>query len=182
MTRICVFCGSSPGVRPDYAGAATALGGELARRKIGLVYGGARVGTMGTLASAALERGGEVIGVMPRDLVEREIAFTELSDLRIVGSMHERKALMADLADAFVAMPGGLGTLDELFEMLSWAHLGMHVKPCGLLNVLGYYDDLIRFLNHAAGEGFIGQAWLSALIVDERPGTLVDKLVGGLPR
>lgn len=176
MTRICVFCGSSLGARPDYARAARSLGEELAKRRIGLVYGGARVGTMMALASAVLDHGGEVIGIMPRDLVAREVAFRELPDLRIVGSMHERKALMADLADAFIALPGGLGTLDELFEMLSWAQLGRHTKPCGLLNVCGYYDDLIRFLRHAAGEEFIAAGQVSALAIHTQPGSLIDAL------
>jgi uncharacterized protein (TIGR00730 family) len=181
MTRICVFSGSSQGARPEYARAATALGEELAKRRIGLVYGGARVGTMGVLASAVLDLRGDVIGVMPRELVEREIACTELPDLRIVGSMHERKALMADLADAFIALPGGLGTLDELFEMLSWATLGRH-KPCGLLNVCGYYDGLISFLRHATEERFVAAAHLSMLAVDDRPDALVDSVLGFLPR
>ena len=176
MNRVCVFCGSSPGARPEYVQAARALGAALARRQIGLVYGGTRVGTTGALASAALGGGGEVIGVMPRDLVEREMAWTELPDLRIVGSMHERKALMADLSDAFIALPGGLGTLDELFEVLSWAELSRHAKPIGLLNVCRYYDALLAFLNHAVAQRFIGADYISRLLVAERPDALLDRL------
>jgi len=176
MTRVCVFCGSRPGARPEYVQAATALGEALVTRKIGLVYGGTRVGTMGALASAVLARGGEVIGVMPRDLVEREIAWTELLDLRIVGSVPERKALMADLSDAFIVLPGGLGTLDELFEMLSWADLGRHSKSIGLLNVCRYYDALVGFLGHAVAERFIDAGQLSRLVVDENPDALLDRL------
>ena len=129
LKRICVFCGSSPGARPEYARAARHLGALLARKKIGLVFGGGRVGMMGQLAQAALEHGGEVIGVIPRDLYEKKVAFTGLTDLRVVGTMHERKALMAGLADGFMALPGGLGTLEEIFEMLTWAQLGMHASP-----------------------------------------------------
>ena len=176
MKRICVFCGSSPGARPEYVQAARALGEALVRRQIGLVYGGARVGTMGALASAVIGSSGEVIGVMPRNLVEREIADTKLPDLRIVGSMHERKALMADLADAFIALPGGLGTLDELFQVLSWAELGRHSKPIGLLNVCGYYDALVAFLDHAVAQRFIGAEDLSLLLVDQHPDALLDRL------
>lgn len=139
MKRICVFCGSSPGAKPEFVQAARQLGAILAQRKIGLVFGGGRVGMMGQLAQAALENGGEVIGVIPKELHERKVAFAGLSDLRVVGSMHERKALMAELADGFMALPGGLGTLEEIFEILTWAQLGMHHKPCGLLNVAQYY-------------------------------------------
>ncbi len=135
MKRICVFCGSSPGARLEYARAARELADLLIKRNIGLVYGGARVGIMGEIASAVLKQGGEVIGVIPQELVEKEVAFTELTDLRIVGSMHERKALMAELSDGFIALPGGLGTIEEFFEVLTWAQLGLHRKPCGLLNV-----------------------------------------------
>ncbi len=177
MTRICVFCGSSPGVRPDYERAAAELGETLAKRRIGLVYGGAGVGTMRALASAVLDQGGEAIGVMPRQLAEREIAFARLTDLRIVGSMHERKALMAKLADGFIALPGGLGTLDELFEMLSLSQLGNLSKPCGLLDVCGYYDELLKFLNRGVAEGFVDARTVSAIVVGERPGELVDAIL-----
>jgi uncharacterized protein (TIGR00730 family) len=181
MKHICVFCGSSSGARPEYLRAASALGEALARRKIGLVYGGARMGTMEALASAVLGGGGEVIGVMPRDLVEREIAYLELPVLRIVGSMHERKALMAELADAFIALPGGLGTIDELSEVLSQVQLGRHAKPVGLLNVCRYYDSLLAFLDHAVRQRFIAAEHLSVLRVEEDPDTLLDRLAAVSP-
>ena len=140
IQRICVFCGSSDGAKPEYLDAATELGKQLAATNIGLVYGGASVGLMGAVADAVLAAGGEVTGVMPRSLVEREVAHSKLRDLRVVGSMHERKALMTELADAFIALPGGLGTLEEFFEVWTWAQLGEHTKPLGMLNVAGYYD------------------------------------------
>jgi uncharacterized protein (TIGR00730 family) len=176
MTRICVFCGSSQGARPEYDRAARALGEALASRRIGLVYGGAGMGTMASLASAVLEGGGAVTGVMPRDLVEREIADRKVRDLRIVGSMHERKALMAGLSDAFIALPGGLGTLDELSEVLSLAELGRHPKPVGLLNVCRYFDALLAFLDHAVAERFVGATQLSRLLVEENHDALLDRL------
>jgi hypothetical protein len=176
MKRVCVFCGSSPGQRREYAIAARDFGRALAQRGIGLVYGGAKVGMMGVLASAALEAGGEVTGVMPQALVDKEIAFRELSDLRIVGSMHERKALMAGLSDGFVALPGGLGTIEEFFEVVTWAQLGMHGKPCGLLNAGGYYGPLVHFLDHAVAEGFISPGSRSLVQVDAAPGGLIEKL------
>jgi len=144
LRRLCVFTGSSAGVRPEYREAARDLGRLLAQRGIGLVYGGARVGLMGAVADAALEAGGVVIGVIPQGLVAKEIAHTGLTELRVVASMHERKAMMADLADGFVALPGGWGTLEEFFEVLTWAQLGLHAKPCGLLNVGGYFDGLLK--------------------------------------
>jgi uncharacterized protein (TIGR00730 family) len=174
MLRICVFCGSSPGARPEYRTAARTLARALARRGIGLVYGGSRVGVMYELAAATLEAGGQVTGVIPRDLVEREVAFTELSDLRVVGSMHERKGLMAELADGFIALPGGLGTLEELLEILTWAQLGLHKKPCGLLNVCDYFDGLVTFLHHAAEERFIRPEHLGMLLVAEDVEVLLD--------
>ncbi len=155
MRRICVFCGSSPGSRPEYAEAARALGGELLRRGTGLVYGGGRVGLMYEVARVVHEGGGEVIGVIPRDMVDRELAYTGIRDLRVVETMHERKALMAGLADGFIAMPGGLGTIEEIFEIMTWAQLGMHRKPCGFLNIKGYFDTLFDFLAHAANERFL---------------------------
>lgn len=155
MKRVCVFCGSSPGARPEYATAARTLGDALARRGLGLVYGGGRVGLMGILADSTLAAGGDVLGVIPRALATKELAHDGLSDLRVVGSMHERKALMAELADAFVAMPGGMGTLEELFEIVTWAQLGIHAKPCGLLNVEGYFDPLLALLDHAVTERFV---------------------------
>lgn len=176
LKRICVYCGSSPGARPEYAQAARSLGAALARQGLGLVYGGARMGIMGEVARAALAGGAEVTGVVPRELARRDVVFDELADLRIVGSMHERKALMAELADGFIALPGGFGTLEELAEMLTWAQLGMHRKPCGLLNVCGYYDRLIGFLDHAVEQQFMTMEHRLMLLVDERPESLLQKL------
>lgn len=155
MKRICVFCGSSSGSRSDYCTAAEELGTELARRNIGLVYGGGNVGLMGVLADAVLGAGGEAVGVIPEHLMAREIGHNGLTKLHVVRSMHERKALMADLSDAFVAMPGGFGTLEEFCEIVTWAQLGLHAKPCGILNVLGYYSPLLAMLDHAVQERFL---------------------------
>jgi len=173
MKRICVFCGSSPGARPEYAEAARRVGTLLARRKIGLVFGGGRVGLMGQLAQAALESHGEVIGVIPRRLHERNVAFSGLSDLRVVESMHERKALMAELSDGFMALPGGLGTLEEIFEIVTWGQLGMHGKPCGLLNVAGYFTPLLAFLDRVAAQGFIDAPHRSMILAAEEPKDLL---------
>ncbi len=175
IERICVFAGSSPGGRPEYVTAARALGRALADQRIGLVYGGAGVGLMGAVADAVLDRGGSVVGVMPRALVEREVAHSGLTELRVVGSMHERKAEMADLADAFVALPGGLGTLEEMFEVLTWAQLGHHAKPCGLLNVAGYYDRMLSMMDHAAEERFVAPEHRAMLLVDAEPGPLIER-------
>lgn len=153
--RICVFAGSSAGTRPEYRDAAIELGRTLAERGIGVVYGGSCVGLMGAVADAALAAGGEVIGVIPQALVDKEVAHRGLSDLRVVSSMHERKALMADLSDGFVAIPGGWGTIEEFFEVLTWAQLRFHAKPCGLLNVGGYFNHLLRFADYAVEEGFV---------------------------
>lgn len=153
--RLCVFCGSNAGRRPGYRAAAAELGGLLARRGIGLVYGGASVGLMGALADAVLAAGGEAIGVIPRALMEREVGHPGLTELRVVPSMHARKAMMAELSGGFVALPGGAGTLEEIFEVWTWAQLGDHAKPCGLLNVDGYYDRLIGFLDQVAVERFM---------------------------
>lgn len=174
MKRICVYSGSSAGIRNDYADAARDLGCALAGRGIGLVYGGAHVGLMGTLADSVLAAGGEVIGVIPQSLVDKEVAHRGLPDLRIVHSMHERKALMADLADGFIALPGGWGTLEELFETVTWAQLGLHQKPCGLLNVSGYFDGLLTFVEHAVREGFLRQAHADALLVADSPSALLE--------
>lgn len=176
MRRVCVFCGSSPGARPAYAEAAEELAGLLAGEGIGLVYGGGGVGLMGRLADAMLAGGGEAIGVIPRALVAREIGHTGLSELRVVGSMHERKALMAELSDAFVALPGGLGTLEELFEVYTWSQLGLHRKPCALLDVEGYYADLAGFLAHAVEERFLREEHRAMLIVEREPGALLERL------
>ncbi|MCB0165091.1 MAG: TIGR00730 family Rossman fold protein [Anaerolineae bacterium] len=175
MKRICVFCGSSPGARPEYVAVARRLGHLLAARNIGLVYGGGRVGLMGQVAEAVLEKNGEVIGVIPKALADKEVAFTRLADLRIVNSMHERKALMADLADGFIALPGGLGTIEEFFEVLTWAQLGIHHKPCGLLNVGHYYSKLLDFLTHTAQEQFVATESLSMILVDDDPASLLQK-------
>ncbi len=169
MQRICVFCGSSSGVRPVYTTAANAFGTLLAQHGLGLVYGGGRVGLMGVVADAVLAAGGEVIGVIPEFLFQKELEHRGASDLRVVGSMHERKAMMADLADGFVALPGGYGTLDEFCEILTWAQLGLHRKPCGLLNVDGYYTAFLSFLDHASGEGFV-QPLYRGLILDDAHG------------
>jgi uncharacterized protein (TIGR00730 family) len=153
--RVCVFCGSNIGLRPEYLGEAVSLGRLLGKAGLGLVYGGARVGLMGALADAALANGGEVIGVIPRSLAAVEVAHAGLSRLYVVDTMHERKALMAQEADAFVALPGGFGTLDEFFEILTWAQLGIHTKPCLMVNTGGYYDHLLSFLEVAIEEGFL---------------------------
>jgi len=175
MKRICVFCGSSPGARPEYLNAAQQLGYTLASKDIGLVYGGARVGLMGKIADAVLEKAGEVIGVIPKGLVEKEVAFTGLADLRVVDSMHERKALMANLADGFIALPGGLGTIEEFFEAVTWAQLGIHPKPCGLLNVEHYFDRLTDFLDHTVNEKFVESEHRSMILMDEDPERLLQK-------
>ena len=155
MERICVFCGSSPGRGPEYTAAAELLGRELVRRNIELVYGGGKVGLMGALADTVLSAGGKAIGVIPENLMAREIGHAGLTRLHVVRSMHERKALMADLSDAFIAMPGAFGTLDEFFEVLTWSQLGLHTKPCGLLNVLNFYSPLLQMLDHAVAERFL---------------------------
>jgi uncharacterized protein (TIGR00730 family) len=178
VKRICVFSGSSPGGDLAYRAAATDLGHRLAERGIELVYGGAQVGLMGTVADAALEGGGHVIGVIPQSLVDREIAHPAIGDLRVVESMHERKALMADLSDAFVALPGGVGTLEELFEVYTWNQLGLHAKPLGLFNVRGYYDGLARFLDHAVEERFVTRESRAMLLVSEHLDELIDGLDG----
>jgi uncharacterized protein (TIGR00730 family) len=175
MKRICVFCGSSPGAKPEYIQAAQQLGVLLAHRKIGLVFGGGKVGLMGRLAQAALENGGEVIGVIPRELHEKRVAFSGLSDLRVVGTMHERKALMAELADGFMALPGGLGTLEEIFEILTWAQLAIHHKPCGLLNVGDFYTPLLAFLDQVVEQGFLDAAHRSMILTAENPEELLQQ-------
>lgn len=179
VKRICIFCGANPGGRPVYADTAHELGRTLACRGLEIVYGGSSVGLMPVLANAALQAGGRVIGVIPALLVERELAHQGLTELRVVGSMHERKATMAELADAFVAMPGGLGTLDEIFEMLTWSQLGLHAKPCVFLNVAGYYNRLLEFLEHARHEGFVRDEHHARIWVAEDIGELLAKL--GIP-
>ena len=181
MRRVCVYAGSNPGSHPAYADAARALAQLLAERGIGLVFGGSNVGLMGILADTALAAGGEVIGVMPQALVDREIAHRGLTELRIVDSMHERKALMADLSDAFVAVPGGIGTLEELIEVYTWSQLGIHEKPCGVLNVRGYYDGLAGFLDHAVEEGFLRPQHRAVLSVAADPAELLEHLAAYVP-
>ena len=174
MKRVCVFCGSSAGGRPSYREAAAQLGRSLAERRIGLVYGGASVGLMGILADAVLHAGGSVVGVIPQALAKQEVVHDGLTALRIVGSMHERKAVMADLSDGFIALPGGMGTLDELFEMVTWAQLGLHRKPCGLLDVEGYFAPLLAFLDHAVKERFVKETHRALLLVAAEPQVLLD--------
>jgi uncharacterized protein (TIGR00730 family) len=176
VRRVCVFCGSSLGSRPAYADAARGLGEALARRRIGLVYGGGSIGLMGVVADAALAAGGEVIGVIPRALERRELAHGKLTRLDVVGSMHERKARMAELSDAFVALPGGLGTLEELAEVLTWAQLGLHRKPCALLDAGGYWRPLTAFLDHAVAERFVRHEHRAMVLVDDDPEALLDRL------
>jgi uncharacterized protein (TIGR00730 family) len=179
--RVCVYAGSNYGSDPAYRAAAEDLSRTLAGRGIGVVYGGARVGLMGVLADTALEHGAEVIGVIPGDLVDREIAHQGLTDLRVVGSMHERKALMAELADAFVALPGGAGTLEELIEIYTWSQLGLHDKPMGVLNVRGYYDGLAALLDHAVQEGFLREQHRAAMHVEATPEALLEAFDGWAP-
>jgi uncharacterized protein (TIGR00730 family) len=174
MRRLCVFSGSSPGAHPAYAEATAALARALADAGIGLVYGGASVGLMGTVADAALAAGGEVVGVIPQSLVDREIAHPGLSELHVVQSMHERKALMAELSDGFVALPGGTGTLDELFEVYTWTQLGLHAKPLGLLDVRGYFASLVAFLDHAVAERFVTAEHREMLVVADGPEALLE--------
>lgn len=176
MKRLCVFCGSSAGETSRYLEAASATGSLLARRGITLVYGGSRVGLMGRLADAALESGGEVVGVIPRPLTAREVAHDGLTRLHVVDSMHERKALMSDLADGFLALPGGLGTLEEFFEVLTWSQLGLHRKPCGLLDVAGYYEPLIGFLDRAVTHGFLAETHRRMIQVARDPDELLRRL------
>jgi uncharacterized protein (TIGR00730 family) len=176
MKALCVYCGSNAGVRNDYAEAAANLAGVLAARSIGLVYGGASKGLMGILADTMLEAGGEVQGVIPRSLLAKEIGHANLTELHVVDTMHERKALMAKLSDGFIALPGGFGTLDELVEALTWAQLQFHAKPCGLLNVAGYFTHLLRYFEHAEAEGFLRPQHRRMLLVDEDPARLITKL------
>jgi uncharacterized protein (TIGR00730 family) len=169
LKAVCIFCGSSSGKRPMYAEAAGEMGRVLANAGITLVYGGGRVGLMGAIADGALAAGGDVIGVMPKALVDREIAHQGLSHLHVVESMHARKALMAELSDAFIALPGGAGTFEELFEQWTWAQLGQHDKPCGLLNIAGYFDQLLAMANHMSEEGFMKKEYLDMLVVASAP-------------
>jgi len=181
IDSLCVFAGSNAGARPAYPMAAAALGRALAARGIGLVYGGARVGLMGAVADAALDAGGRVTGVMPQALVAKEIAHNGLTDLRVVSSMHERKALMADLSDGFIALPGGWGTWEEFFEVLTWGQLGLHHKPCGLLNVDGYFDPLLSFVDHSIDQGFVRREYRRMIAMSNIPEVLLDTLAAYSP-
>lgn len=181
MKRVCVFCGSNPGARPSYLAAARELGALLARRGVGLVYGGASVGLMGAVADAALAAGGEVIGVIPQSLVDREVAHAGLPQLRVVRSMHERKAMMADLADGFVALPGGFGTLEELCEIFTWLLLGHHEKPVGLLDVEGFYGGFLAFCDHATRERFVRPEQRGMLLSASDPADLLDRMAAFRP-
>jgi uncharacterized protein (TIGR00730 family) len=176
MKRICVFCGSSPGRQPEYTACANELGMELTHRNIGLVYGGGNVGLMGAIADAVLKNGGEAIGVIPEHLMTREIGHKQLTKLHIVHSMHERKAVMADLSDAFIALPGGFGTFEEFFEVLTWSQLGLHLKPCGMINVLDYYTSLLRMLDHAVEERFLKPQNRALVLSRDTPTELLQAL------
>jgi uncharacterized protein (TIGR00730 family) len=176
LKSVCVFCASGAGVSPVYLAAARGLGGAIAAAGLRVVYGGASVGLMGAVADAALAAGGEVTGVLPEFMVARELAHPSLTELVLVGSMHERKAQMAARADAFIALPGGFGTMEELFEVLTWAQLGLHAKPCALLDVAGYYAALTAFLDHAAGEGLLREEHRALLLTDDDPARLLGRI------
>ncbi len=181
MKNICVYCGSSPGRLEAYADGARDLAQALVARDLGLVYGGASIGLMGLVADAVLRLGGRVVGVIPQALARKEVAHKSLTELHITQSMHERKTLMAELSDGFIAMPGGIGTFEEIFEIWTWAQLGIHAKPCGLLNVAGYFDALTGFLDHAAQEQFLKPQCRSLLIVESEPCALLDRFASYAP-
>jgi uncharacterized protein (TIGR00730 family) len=181
MKNLCIFAGSNSGSDPAYRSVAEALGRTLAERGIGVVYGGARVGLMGALADAALAAGGSVVGVIPEALVAKEVAHASLTRLHVVDSMHTRKAMMASLSDGFIALPGGWGTLEEFFEVLTWGQLGLHQKPCGLLNVNGYFDGLLAFVNETVSRGFVRKEYLEMIVVETMPAPLIDRLAAYLP-
>jgi uncharacterized protein (TIGR00730 family) len=182
MRRICIYTGTNKGARAEYQQAAREMAQEMVRRGIGLVYGGGRLGLMGIIADATIEAGGEVIGVIPGALIPTEVANKNITQLIEVGSMHERKARMADLADGFIALPGGFGTLDELFEIVTWAQLGIHHKPVGLLNVLGFYDPLLAMVQHLVKEGFVSSLHADHLLHKDNPVELLDCLASFTPR
>ncbi|MFT5208403.1 MAG: hypothetical protein ACI9CE_000117 [Flavobacterium sp.] len=173
MNKICVYCGSSSGKSPEYLEYASVLAGAFVARNIGLVYGGANVGIMGELANTVLEGGGDVIGVIPQSLVDKEVSHQGLTELKVVDTMHERKAIMAEISDGFIALPGGLGTLEELFEVLTWSQLGFHKKPCGILNINHFYEKLSLFLDHAVDEEFIKPIHREMLLVEDEPEVLL---------
>jgi uncharacterized protein (TIGR00730 family) len=176
MKRIAVFCGSSVGIGNEYTSVAKSLGSALVKNKMGLVFGGGMIGLMGVIARSVLENGGEVIGVIPEALYKKQLALQGLTDLRIVGSMHERKAVIADLSGGFIAMPGGLGTIEEIFEALTWTQLGIHTKPCGFLNIRNYYNHLIKFLDHMSDQNFIDENHRSMIIMEKDPDILLTKI------
>ena len=177
MEAICIYCGSSPGLNPEFREAAINLGRQLARDGITLVYGGGNVGLMGAVADGAICDGGKVIGVIPQSLADKELAHPGLAELHVVKSMHERKKLMADLSDAFVALPGGIGTLEEILEVLTWLQLGFHQKPCAFLNLEGFFDSLLQFLQSSVDQRFLRQDFLDAILVETTPDTLLKKLL-----
>lgn len=181
MKSVCVFCGSNPGNDPVYAAGATAMGVEIAKRGLTLVYGGGAVGLMGIVANAALEAGGRVHGVIPRALREKEIGHNGLTELEVVDTMHTRKARMAELSDGFIAMPGGIGTFEELFEIWTWAQLGIHTKPLAFLNIAGFYDPLATFLDNTVEAGFLKQSHRAMAITDTEPATLLDRMEQYVP-
>lgn len=176
MKSVCVYCGSSPGFRPEYAEAATVLGRTMAEQGLTLVYGGGKVGLMGIVADSVMAHGGAVVGVIPDALMQKEVGHRGLTELHVVRNMHERKQMMADRSDAFIAMPGGVGTFEELFETFTWAQLGYHDKPVGLLNVAGFYDGMLAFLKHAVDEGFLKQVHADMLYTSTRPDDLLGQL------
>ena len=178
IRRVCVYCGSRPGVRPEYAAEAARLGARLAQAGVGLVTGGGKVGLMGVIADAVLDAGGEAVGVIPQALLDREVGHEGMTTLHVVRTMHERKAAMAELSDAFVAMPGGLGTLEEIAEALTWLQLGIHAKPCAFLDVEGYYAPLAAWMDHAVREGFVAADRRAALVVEPTADALADRLLG----
>ena len=176
MKRVCVFCGSSNGFHPSYQEIARAMGEELVRREMGLVYGGGNIGLMGMIAEAVLASKGEIVGIIPEFMQEKGLARQDLTELHVVGSMHERKALMADLSDGFIALPGGYGTLEEFCEILTWRQLHIHKKPCGLLNAKGFFDAFINFVDHQVQEGFVSVENRSLILISNRPADLLDLL------
>ena len=181
MNRICVFCGTNTGSRPEYGAAARELGQILAEQGIELVYGGASVGIMGELADSVHEHGGHVTGIIPQQLMEKEVAHTGIANLIVVASMHQRKSQMADMSDGFIALPGGIGTLEGFFEILTWSQLGIHAKPSGILNVAGYFDGLTRFLDHAVKEGFLTEEHRGAIIMETEPRRLLERMQAYTP-
>src|SRR3989339_780939 len=181
MKAVCVYCGSSPGRLDVYAEAACALGQALVARDLGLVYGGASIGLMGLVADTVLQLGGRAVGVIPQALARKEVVHRHLTELHVTQSMHERKTMMAELSDGFIAMPGGIGTLEEIFEIWTWAQLGIHAKPCGLLNVAGYFDALTRFLDHATAGAFLKPPHRALLIVEQQPQALLDRFASYQP-